>query len=210
MEEQFQKRCGYRECENPTVSSQFYDISATRTSGGQDWSSLAGSTICNACYCRFKRNGTLDRAMNKPLPKDARKCSFYGCERRDEGCHFYEIVEGQTAGGQDWSSLAGSVLCNACYLRFWKWGTLERQASRKRLGVAVLPTTKPAPGPPGERVRRATRAIPGKMAPVKRGVMSVKKQKHEVGVSEGGGKEPPMEGALDMLCAVCAQEGEKT
>lgn len=152
------KRCSYAKCENPDGSNQFYVIDSSRTSGGQDWTPLDGQTICNACYCRYKRNGTLERAMNKPLPKDERTCSYANCRKKDDGSHFYEIVEGQTAGGQDWSKLAGSVLCNACYLRYWKWGSLERYLGRKN-NPGETNKQKPAVGPEGERVRRATRAV---------------------------------------------------
>lgn len=152
------KRCSYAKCENPDGSNQFYVIDSSRTSGGQDWTPLDGQTICNACYCRYKRNGTLERAMNKPLPKDERRCSYVNCRKKDEGSHFYEIVEGQTAGGQDWSKLAGSVLCNACYLRYWKWGSLERYLGRKNNPGETNKQT-PAVGPEGERMRRATRKI---------------------------------------------------
>ena len=90
--------------------------------------------LCKACYGRFRERGTLERSdkRNKPLAASARRCTYVDCERPEESRH-YQISEGTTAGGQDWSSLAGSVLCNACYTRFYRNGTLERSDRNKPL-----------------------------------------------------------------------------
>lgn len=238
------RRCSYAKCENPDGSNQFYVIESSRTSGGQDWTPLDGQTICNACYCRYKRNGTLERAMNKPLPKEERRCTYANCRKTDEGSHFYEIVKGQTAGGQDWGPLAGSVLCNACYLRFWKWGSLERYKGRKNGREAKK--QPPAVGAEGERVRRATRGLssepsfipeestrgvkPGETdsedSIAKNGVetvlgkrtklansgkrVSVHKKQRAIGKQNSDtALKDSAKGALDMLCEVCEQVGEK-
>jgi hypothetical protein len=124
------KRCSYASCERPEESHIFYQIKEGRTSGDQDWSSLAGSVLCGSCYDRFRRRGTLERSANKPLAASARRCTYAGCERPEESSHFYQISEGSTAGGQDWSSLAGSVLCSSCYEGFRNRGSLERSNNK--------------------------------------------------------------------------------
>lgn len=88
---------------------------------------MAGSVLCHACYQRFKRSGTLERTANKPLNETARRCTYEFCDRPDKSRQFTQIDESTTAGRQDWSSLVGNVLCVACYLRFKRNGTLERQ-----------------------------------------------------------------------------------
>jgi hypothetical protein len=83
--------------------------------------------LCQACYTRFYRRGTLERAkfQSKPLTGSARRCTYDHCDDPTNSSKFYQIEEGKTAGGQDWSSVVGSVLCSACYNRFRKRGTLE-------------------------------------------------------------------------------------
>jgi hypothetical protein len=124
-------RCTYTGCERPEESCHFYEIAEGKTSGGQDWSSIAGSVLCNTCYSKFQKSGTLERSRNKPLAASARRCTYAGCERPEKSCQFHQISEDSTAGGQDWSSLTGSVLCEACYSRFRKRGTLEMSSNRK-------------------------------------------------------------------------------
>ena len=123
------RRCTYEHCDSQADSnSQFFQIEEGKTTGGQDWSSLVGSVLCNACYSRFRDRGTLERAQiqNKPLTGSARRCTYEHCDSPADSSSFHQIGEGSTAGGQDWSSLVGSVLCRACYERFWNRGTLER------------------------------------------------------------------------------------
>jgi hypothetical protein len=125
------RRCTYyARCERPEESRDFYQISEGSTSGGQDWSSLAGSVLCDTCYLRFKRSGTLEKSYNKQLAASARRCTYASCKRPEESCNFYQISEGSTSGGQDWSSLAGSVLCDTGYSRFKRSGTLERSVNK--------------------------------------------------------------------------------
>ena len=59
-----------------------------------------------------------------------KRCSYASCERPEESSQFHQISEGKTAGGHDWSSLAGSVLCFVCYTRFRKSGTLESSRNK--------------------------------------------------------------------------------
>ena len=61
-----------------------------------------------------------------PLTGSARRCSYEGCRNPTNSKQFYQIDENTKAGGQDWSELAGSVLCHTCYDKFSKRGTLER------------------------------------------------------------------------------------
>ena len=129
------RRCTYADCVRPDESSQFHQISEGKTAGQEDWSSLVGSVLCHACYERFRSKGTLWMSRNKPLAASARRCSYTDCERPDEGRNFFQISEGKTTGGQDWSSLVGSVLCHACYERFRNKGTLEKSSRTKFLQI---------------------------------------------------------------------------
>ena len=131
-----QKKCTWSGCNRPDESSQFYQIEEGKTSGGQDWSSLAGSVLCKACYSRFRDRGTLERDRSKPLTGSARRCTNSGCDSPTDSSQFLQIEEGKTTGGQDWSSLAGSVLCHACYSRFRDRGALERAQNKPLVGSA--------------------------------------------------------------------------
>jgi hypothetical protein len=121
-------RCSYEGCKSPTKSSRFTQIDEHTKAGGQDWRELAGSVLCNACYQQFKKRGTLERTVHRhePLAASARRCSYEGCKNPTKGRQFYQIDEHTKAGGRDWRELAGSVLCQACYLQFNIRGTLER------------------------------------------------------------------------------------
>ena len=68
-----EKRCTYANCDRPEHGSDFHQIEAGRRSGGQDWSALAGFTLCNACYQQYKRRGTLERSRNKPIQAGKRR-----------------------------------------------------------------------------------------------------------------------------------------
>lgn len=60
------------------------------------------------------------------LSLEERRCSSACCTRPTESRQFIRIHDGCTAGGQDWSSVEGLVLCHACYMAFMRYGTLER------------------------------------------------------------------------------------
>lgn len=143
-------QCSYKGCCKPMQSSQFYLIEEGRTSGGKDWSSLVGSILCAACYCRYKDRGTLDRAVNKPLPPAAKKCTYVGCDKPDESTCFFKIEAGRKSGGRDWSKLEGNVLCAACYERYRTRGTLERfknkPLARERRKCTYLNCDRPTHG----------------------------------------------------------------
>ena len=122
--------CWYKGCFRPKESSQFYVIEEGRQSGKQDWTPLVGKTLCAACYCRYKDRGTLDRAVNIPLPKSAKRCTNKACEKPEDSTCFFKIEAGRKSGGRDWSSLEGEVLCAACYERYRSRGTLERHKNK--------------------------------------------------------------------------------
>jgi nicotinic acid mononucleotide adenylyltransferase len=87
MSAQNLKRCSNASCKRPDESSNFHQICESRTAGGQDWSSLAGSMLCEVCFQKFKRSGTLERPNNKPLAASARRCTYAGCKRSDPKQH---------------------------------------------------------------------------------------------------------------------------
>jgi len=135
------RRCAYAGCDSPRKGTRFHLIEKGRTSGGQDWSSLVGYVLCKKCYDRYRARGTLERTVNLPLPMSARRCTYEYCDSPARSRHFYKIEKGKTSGGQDWSSVAGSVLCTACYNRFSRTGSLHRTDSRpsKRRTTSEIP-----------------------------------------------------------------------
>ena len=127
------RRCSYEGCKRrPDQSSQFYRIEGGSEAGGQDWTELAGSVLCHTCYTRFRKRGTLERSKPEPLAGSARRCSYEGCKRPEESSQFLRIGGGSKAGGQDWTELAGAVLCDACYVQYFKRGRLERNRGSGR------------------------------------------------------------------------------
>eukprot|EP00283_Hemiselmis_rufescens_P009394 CAMPEP_0173428086 /NCGR_PEP_ID=MMETSP1357-20121228/7122_1 /TAXON_ID=77926 /ORGANISM="Hemiselmis rufescens, Strain PCC563" /LENGTH=351 /DNA_ID=CAMNT_0014392041 /DNA_START=114 /DNA_END=1166 /DNA_ORIENTATION=- len=122
------KHCTFSGCKKPDGSLNYYQIGADKSTGGKDWSALAGSVLCAACYMRFKDRGTLERSDKdkKPMPTGVKKCAFSGCEASGENIRFVQIEANSTAGGRDWSALADSLLCQQCYDRYRKHGSLER------------------------------------------------------------------------------------
>jgi hypothetical protein len=74
--------------------------------------------------CRFQLALAV---INKALLPWGKVCSWVECYSRDS-CRFHNISrlgEGGVAGGQDWSSMSGATLCNKCYMRFYRNGSLE-------------------------------------------------------------------------------------
>jgi hypothetical protein len=126
-----ERRCTYVGCKSPELDFGFYQISDGKTTGGQDWSSVTGNVLCTLCYNRFKTRGTLKKYMVNAA--DAKRCVYNECTKPLQSKHFFLISEKKTAGGQDWSSLTGSVLCHACHSRFCKRGTLKRSKKRERV-----------------------------------------------------------------------------
>jgi len=53
------RRCSYNQCLNPDNSSYFYTVAKNTVSGGQDWAPLAGMTLCQSCYSRYRTYGDL-------------------------------------------------------------------------------------------------------------------------------------------------------
>jgi hypothetical protein len=140
------ERCTYKHCNSPTQSRKFYQIEEGKSSGGQDWTSVVGNVLCRKCYERFMSKGTLERSRSKPLDASARRCTYKHCNSPTEGSHFYQIHEGKSTGGQDWTSVVGGVLCHACYMRFKRGGTLEYHSThtRKKHKPAAYKSTMPS------------------------------------------------------------------
>ena len=65
------------------------------------------------------------------------RCAWEGCAKAldKKGSLFYNISGTTNAGDRDWSSLHGSTLCRACYVRFSRSGTLQQQRRSKHCGV---------------------------------------------------------------------------
>ena len=124
--QQSRMSCCFSGCDRRFKSSHFYHVTESTKAGGRDWTSLVGVTLCHACYNRYRNSGRLERSINKPIPKSDQRCSYEKCDRPDYSSHFYTIEEGKKAGGKDWSSLIGHVLCHACYKQFLQRGTLLR------------------------------------------------------------------------------------
>mmetsp|Transcript_4429 Transcript_4429/g.11092 ORF Transcript_4429/g.11092 Transcript_4429/m.11092 type:complete len:244 (-) Transcript_4429:129-860(-) len=103
-------RCHFRGCESREESSRFHLIKEGRTAGGRDWSGFSGKRLCNACYSRFIRRGTLERLRRGP---DERHRGFRRARRR--------IREHLTRRGDE--SLGGSLTVAMCL--FW-WHKLNR------------------------------------------------------------------------------------
>jgi len=120
------KLCTHAGCRRPTESRRFYQIGEHTKAGGRDWRKLAGSVLCYSCYERFRTRGTLERTRNKPLVGSARRCTYEHCDNPADSGKFYQIEEGKTTAGRDWSLLVGQVLCGKCYKRFRGSGTLKR------------------------------------------------------------------------------------
>jgi hypothetical protein len=130
--EQPAMRCSWEHCPQPDVSCKFKRILETTRGGGRDWTSLAGQVLCNACFKRYKRCGSLEGGpvqRNRPLSADQRKCSYEMCLSPSESKQFLRIKKTTKAGGQDWSSLFGKVLCYTCYSSFSRYGSLDRSSA---------------------------------------------------------------------------------
>lgn len=158
------KRCCNLGCAKPEESSCFHTIQKGRASGGQDWSSLAGKVLCDACYVWFKLKGTLEvgrvqdtasitpsESSERPLPRlsfdveqrsSTSRCSYAGCEFPERSSRYYAIDWSSRAGGQDWSRLNCWLLCKACYWRYIRFGSLEHSRPARpciRFGSARPP-----------------------------------------------------------------------
>ena len=72
------------------------------------------------------------RPVRVRLKETEKHCSFEQCPSRAHhllpaaSFQFHRIQAGRTAGGQDWSSLEGQILCGSCMGYFSKYGSLVR------------------------------------------------------------------------------------
>jgi len=55
-----------------------------------------------------------------------RHCTYEKCKRPTQSSQFIQIDGASKAGGKDWKPLHGKVICNACYIQYFKRGTLTR------------------------------------------------------------------------------------
>jgi hypothetical protein len=60
------------------------------------------------------------------LSQEEKRCSYEGCQNPTVSSKFTTISAHCAAGGRDWSSVVGRVLCRTCYKRFMARGQLER------------------------------------------------------------------------------------
>jgi hypothetical protein len=123
-------RCSYSKCQKPLKSNKYYRVSETYSAGGQNWTPILGSTLCHACYRQYKRTGSFDRPLGKKFESTQRRCTNAGCDNPNATSRFFIVDDTFKAGGRDWSSLLGHVLCHACYSRFRQRGTLTKYAER--------------------------------------------------------------------------------
>lgn len=129
---------GNDQCHNPGCDTmeetwQYFKVGRGRMWGGHDWSACSDSTLCNACFNRYLKTGTLDQSRDVVLLTDlegVEHCTYERCESPLKSSRFNYIYDGTSAGGQDWSSIVGSVLCDACFQRFSERGTLEKPKNR--------------------------------------------------------------------------------
>jgi hypothetical protein len=105
-------------------------VSETYSAGGQNWTPILGSTLCHACYRQYKRTGSFDRPLGKKFESTERRCTNAGCDNPGANSRFFIVDDTFKAGGRDWTSLLGHVLCHACYSRFRQRGTLTKYAER--------------------------------------------------------------------------------
>lgn len=142
-------------CTNPKckkVCKRVNFISPKKKTGGRDWSSLVGQSLCDACVQQFWRTGSLEKEKRAPhvdWSKLPRECSNTRCPvpRGQENRRYLLVRSDTDSGGQDWSGLAGKVICRPCWQTFATFGTLERMTDLKR-GGAPKPPPIPKRNPP--------------------------------------------------------------
>ena len=59
--------------------------------------------------------GSLGRKKSWTAKSGTQRCTYAECPDPEHSSRYVSIMEGHQAGGHDWSSITGSVLCNACY-----------------------------------------------------------------------------------------------
>ena len=71
------QRCSYAKCTEPEASVCFHHIRVGATAGGRDWSTLAGSMLCNPCYVRFMTSGVLGKVVEETACNDGSKAASH-------------------------------------------------------------------------------------------------------------------------------------
>ena len=147
----------YEKCERPLRSERFHYIEENTSYGGQDWSSLVGRVLCQACYDRYWKRGNLEKPQNRLLsPSETRKCTNEKCGNIKKDSQLHQIEEGRISGGRDWSQMVGNVLCDSCYQSYLRGGTGRSMGTEKGCGEGAetkrsLPTAKLMPAESEER-----------------------------------------------------------
>jgi hypothetical protein len=121
--------CAFGGCNNPHGSTSYHVIREQTNAFNRDWTTMTGWVLCDACFQRFGKNGTLER---KHRPQSERRCGNTDCVAICKKDRLEKIEPFCRAGGQDWSTLEGLVICRKCYERFWSFGTLKDPIKRKR------------------------------------------------------------------------------
>lgn len=151
-------RCTYEMCSHPDESCQFHTVQEGCKAGNKDWAPVVGMVLCHNCYAFYCRHGTLTRYRKKPSEviqkkrteagQEWRKCTYKNCTHPTESTGFFKIKQGCQAGGQDWTSVVGMVLCHACRTAYLRNGTLERIERARCGGRAITP-------PPDEKAYKS-------------------------------------------------------
>jgi hypothetical protein len=119
--------CDFGGCSNPHGSTSYHVIRDQTHAFAKDWTTMVGCVLCDACFQRFGKNGTLEK---KTRPQSTRRCGNTDCAAMCKKDRLQKIEPFYSAGGQDWSTLEGIVLCRKCYERFWSFGTLKDPIKR--------------------------------------------------------------------------------
>jgi hypothetical protein len=61
------------------------------------------------------------------MPDGENQCCYEKCENPTNSSQYHTIESDCQAGGKDWSTLVGKIVCETCYNHFSETGTLERE-----------------------------------------------------------------------------------
>jgi hypothetical protein len=123
--------CSYAMCQKPLENHKFYRVSETYTAGRNVcWAPILGWTLCHACYRQYKRTGSFERPLGKKFEATEKRCTNVTCDNPTANSRFFVVDNTFKAGGRDWTSLQGHILCHACYSRFRQRGTLNKYSER--------------------------------------------------------------------------------
>jgi hypothetical protein len=145
--------CEYPKCKDPAGCNVYHRIRSDCEAGGRDWSAWVGKTLCKKCYKQYALLGTFDQLSEEEklvrtstyLSEEEKRCSFEGCGNtaQNSSSQFVTVSATCTAGGRDWSSLVGKVLCTACFGYYCAKGTCTRVRD-KQAASALLDLFNPS------------------------------------------------------------------